>query len=333
MRQRRRSTGTNRKIKRVDRTATSNEREIQSTDTFSREIPIDIHSARDSRQGATTVGKYHKGTPHGIPSQPKKSGNSSVPPPPSSCAGNLYEIQSGDTLYKLAVSNGVTLEAMLAANPQVANPDQLTVGQIICIPTGPESMMEIINTALAAERIEIAMYARGLKSPALEGLPADQYAYFQAALSHESAHRDELERLGASVPYTEFYYPPGTFEDREVFLNTILMIESAGVAAYTQASIEFGRMGRFDMARTASRIMGVEAEHRALIRSVLNLVPANNLCFEIAPDEPVSVILSAVPNFLIPDQFDGASVGPVPLPSRATIAELVGPNGCPNPTP
>lgn len=193
--------------------------------------------------------------------------------------------------------------------------------------------MEIFNTLLTAERIEVALYSHGLDSPALQGLPPEQFAYFQAALSHEAAHAKALMDLGASVPYTEFYYPPGTFEHRDVFLHTILMIETAGVAAYTQASIEFARMGRFDLARLADRIMGVEAEHRTLIRSVLNLIPANNLCFENAPDQPVTVILKSLPNFLQPNQFDGASEGPVQLPSAETIKERVGSNGCPNPVP
>lgn len=196
-----------------------------------------------------------------------------------------------------------------------------------------ESLNEIINTLLTAERLEVAMYAQGLMSPALEGLEPEERAYFEAGLSHEAAHVNYLESIGATSPFTEFFFPPGAFEDRNIFVSTLLMIETAGVAAYIQASDEFARMGRFDLARIADRIMGVEAEHRTLLRDVLGLIPANNLCFENAPNQPVTVILAALPNFLQPNQFDGSSVGPISLPSDETIAELVGPNGCPNPTP
>lgn len=197
----------------------------------------------------------------------------------------------------------------------------------------PDQMTEILNALLTAEKVESALYARGLQSPALQGLPPEQFAYFQAGLSHELAHIDVLTELGADVPYEEFFYPPGTFEDLSVFVNTLLTLETAGVSAYIQASYEFARTGRLDLSRLMDQIMGVEAEHRALLREVLDLIPAADLCFERAPNEPVPQILAALPAFLQPNQFDGDSVGPIALPSPALAAELIGPYGCPNPTP
>ncbi|NMA04165.1 MAG: LysM peptidoglycan-binding domain-containing protein [Clostridiales bacterium] len=47
-----------------------------------------------------------------------------------------YTIRAGDTFYQLSISHGVSLDAMLAANPGV-NPDRLSIGQVVCIPTGP----------------------------------------------------------------------------------------------------------------------------------------------------------------------------------------------------
>lgn len=196
-----------------------------------------------------------------------------------------------------------------------------------------ETMTEILNALLTAEKVESALYARGLQSPALQGLPPDQFAYFQAGLSHELAHINVLTELGADVPYEEFFFPPGAFEDLSIYVNTLLTLETAGVSAYIQASYEFARMGRLDLSRLMDQIMGVEAEHRALLRDVLELVPAANLCFERAPNEPVTQILAALPAFLRPNQFDGSSVGPVSIPSPEQAAELIGPNGCPNPTP
>ena len=46
-----------------------------------------------------------------------------------------YTIRAGDTFYQLSISHNVSLSAMLAANPGV-NPDRLSIGQVICIPTG-----------------------------------------------------------------------------------------------------------------------------------------------------------------------------------------------------
>lgn len=55
-------------------------------------------------------------------------------PSPGTCpGGTLYTIQSGDTFYGLTTRFGVTLQALIAANPGV-DPNRLVVGQQICIP-------------------------------------------------------------------------------------------------------------------------------------------------------------------------------------------------------
>jgi LysM repeat protein len=55
-------------------------------------------------------------------------------PSPGSCpGGTLYTIQAGDTFYALASRFGVTLQALIAANPGV-DPNRLVIGQQICIP-------------------------------------------------------------------------------------------------------------------------------------------------------------------------------------------------------
>ncbi|BCJ88117.1 LysM peptidoglycan-binding domain-containing protein [Effusibacillus dendaii] len=43
-------------------------------------------------------------------------------------------VQQGDTLWKIAQKNGVTLSSLIAANPQIPDPDKLDVGQVIHIP-------------------------------------------------------------------------------------------------------------------------------------------------------------------------------------------------------
>lgn len=51
--------------------------------------------------------------------------------------GFIYTVQSGETLSAIARRFGITLQALLAANPQITNPDVIQVGQQICIPTAP----------------------------------------------------------------------------------------------------------------------------------------------------------------------------------------------------
>ena len=60
-----------------------------------------------------------------------------VTPPPTTCpAGSFsYTIRSGDTLWVLAQRYNTTVAAIMAINPGI-NPNNLVVGQMICIPGG-----------------------------------------------------------------------------------------------------------------------------------------------------------------------------------------------------
>lgn len=53
-----------------------------------------------------------------------------LPPCPT---GLFLEIQPGDTLFKIAQEQGVTVEGILALNPGL-DPQNLRVGTFICLP-------------------------------------------------------------------------------------------------------------------------------------------------------------------------------------------------------
>jgi len=61
-----------------------------------------------------------------------------TPPPanPPSANGQLYYVQSGDTLRKIAAKFNTTVDAILKVNPQITNPNLIYVGQAISIPAG-----------------------------------------------------------------------------------------------------------------------------------------------------------------------------------------------------
>jgi spore coat assembly protein SafA len=54
---------------------------------------------------------------------------------PSCVNGNTYTVKAGDTLFYIARRNGVMLSDLIAANPQISDPDRINPGQVICIPT------------------------------------------------------------------------------------------------------------------------------------------------------------------------------------------------------
>jgi N-acetylmuramoyl-L-alanine amidase len=52
---------------------------------------------------------------------------------------NTYTVKAGDTLYKIAQNNGLTVQQLLDENPSIKNPNFVQVGDIINIPTGTGS--------------------------------------------------------------------------------------------------------------------------------------------------------------------------------------------------
>lgn len=61
-------------------------------------------------------------------------GTNPVPPPPP--PGQVYYVQRGDTLRKIAAKFGTTVDALLRLNPQITNPNVIYVGQGITVPAG-----------------------------------------------------------------------------------------------------------------------------------------------------------------------------------------------------
>lgn len=159
------------------------------------------------------------------------------------------------------------------------------------------------------------------------GGQSDNVAYLQGALLEEIAHAQLLRSLlglstsgsgdaAAGVPQT-FYYPANTFSSLSNFIPVLIALETAFIGAYMTAVEEFASMAagfngfsstqanpassgsnltQADLvlyAKVASSILGVESEHRVLVRSIpstsisspmfagLNCIPANDVNYEI----------------------------------------------------
>lgn len=56
-------------------------------------------------------------------------------PVPPACTGSIHTVQPGETLFVIERQSGVTLQALLAANPQITDPNLIFAGQHICIPS------------------------------------------------------------------------------------------------------------------------------------------------------------------------------------------------------
>lgn len=197
------------------------------------------------------------------------------------------------------------------------------------IPMATPEVLRILNALLTAEKIETTLYVAGLQSGVLAGLAPDDLSYFQAATNAEFVHIQILQGLGASTVQNQFFFPLGTLTDRRAFLDVIERLETAGVGAYSAAIFRFASdLQRPDLALLAARILGTEAEHRVLARVINQRNPPDDVCLEAVPTLNFAAIEQFFAPFLSPNQFGGASIGPIPLPDAAMVAAAVNGNPC-----
>ena len=59
----------------------------------------------------------------------------------------VYTIKKGDTLLKVAKAHGITIEALMAANPAIKNPNKISEGQQITIPGPSDAPPDTIDAS------------------------------------------------------------------------------------------------------------------------------------------------------------------------------------------
>lgn len=111
-------------------------------------------------------------------------------PPPVSCTGTIYIVQPGDTLFIIANKFGVTVNQLIAANPQLSNPNVIFPGDKICIPvtTPPVSAcptLTVGSTGPAVVRLQSLLLANGFNPGPIDGIfgPLTQQAVINFQIS------------------------------------------------------------------------------------------------------------------------------------------------------
>ena len=61
-----------------------------------------------------------------------------VPTPTPEPTPEVYVVAKGDTMSKIAKKYGVTVDEIMAANPQIKNPNKIQIGDEIVIPMAVE---------------------------------------------------------------------------------------------------------------------------------------------------------------------------------------------------
>ena len=123
------------------------------------------------------------------------SGYSTSQPP---IAGSTYVVQPGDTLKIIAARAGITIEGILAANPQITNRNLIYIGQVLTLPA---------NTPPPPP-------ATGTPPPARPPFQPLALAYVPLKVTYKYGLYIRSEPNGkiiASAPYQDtLYYRPGS---------------------------------------------------------------------------------------------------------------------------
>ncbi len=96
--------------------------------------------------------------------RPSRDVQDAVQPPfwveqlqPIPCAAFVYRVQPGDTLFRIAQRFDIDVQALLATNPQVLDPDEIDPGELLCVPGRPRCPAEIdgfVYTVLSGDTLD-----------------------------------------------------------------------------------------------------------------------------------------------------------------------------------
>jgi LysM repeat protein len=117
----------------------------------------------------------------------------------------VYVVQPGDWLSKLAIRYTTTVEAIVAVNPAITNPDRIEVGQEIVIPVGSASAKGADGSTGAAQPLTpVAMLEQSASGPVITlagAQPGSRIELTAAGLSPntEVTIRTAQDAAGASV--------------------------------------------------------------------------------------------------------------------------------------
>lgn len=146
----------------------------------------------------------------------------------------------------------------------------------------PDSVQTILDIAATAEQLAVTFYTYGIAAAGELGITGQNLNYLTAAVIEEQLHLNLLVASGAKPVTGTFSFPKGeaTFDDQGKFVSTLDQLETAFESAYIAAIRDFVYLNQPDLAVLAAQIVTIEAEHRALGRSISSKInTADNWAF------------------------------------------------------
>ncbi len=210
------------------------------------------------------------------------------------------------------------------------------------------TVQDVVDTLLVIEQLMSTLYYAALTTrrlmhspalggssadPTIPGLPPDgnprNVHLLQAALDAEVKHAAAAANATAMAGRAGFYFPAAAFDrlggpsEATSFLGLLDALETMCVGIYIAAARQFLRVGRPDLARVASQIMGVEAEHRMMGRVIGAARPANNLTLQRAPYASVGDVDETLRPFMTGRGFTGGTMA-IAVPTAAQADRVIG---------
>lgn len=110
-----------------------------------------------------------------------------------------YYVKSGDTMYKIAQKNGMTLSNLISLNPHISNPNKLNIGDYIII-TSKNLATDIIDYAKSLQGVTTYVYGGQNPSYQTDCSGWVQYIYEKFGISLPRVSRDQA-RVGTPITF------------------------------------------------------------------------------------------------------------------------------------
>ena len=109
-----------------------------------------------------------------------------------------YYVEKGDSFYKIAKENHMSLKDLISLNPHIANPNKIRVGQYIVIRTTTEKQKDLVDYARALQ--ETTNYVYGGQDE-IAPMNTDCSGWVQAIFSKFNVKLPRTAREQAVVAY------------------------------------------------------------------------------------------------------------------------------------
>jgi hypothetical protein len=183
-----------------------------------------------------------------------------------------------------------------------------------------DSPETILNLAATVETFVVTHLTNLLTRRTFAVTPLEELQA-RVLLASEQEHLNVINANGGRAAASQFFFPPDLYASRERFATVTAQLETACTAAYLAASRRFAELGNSRMAATQGQIACSEAQHVAVARDMLGVVPSD-IAWAVPAFYNVSDMQPLLATFLRSDEGYTLQAG---YPGADAVNALIGP--------